>query len=1203
MKQIFVLFNINTVQHFEVQCIFIKFTFVMKCKYPIFFLLLSLITFTTLAGNEGIRFTENKGQWNEPFLYKAQLGNGAMFIEKNAFTYNFYNADVYHFHDHTRNDKSEKLRYHAFKMQFVKSNTNPSIANKNSFSDYTNFYYGKNPRKWKTNVSSYQQIHYNNLYNNIDLALYSLGSKLKYDVIVNPGGKVKDIQFLYEGVDNINIDSEGNLHIITSVNEIIEQKPYAYQEINGVKIEVPCQFVLKNNTVSFKLLKSYKKDYPLIIDPTLIFSSFSGSFANNFGMTATYGQDGSLFAGGTAYNTGYPTTLGAFDTTFNGTVGGGLTDVVITRYDSSGTNLIYSTYIGGTQTETVNSIIANENNELYLFGVTSSLDFPVTPTAYDTSYNGGSYLDFSQNTGTLFNNGTDIYIAKFNANGTALLGSTYIGGSANDGMNHKAVLTGNPFQDYDSLMNNYSDQFRGEIMLDASGNCYVNSSTMSSDFPTPNGFDNTLDGHQDAVIMRFNSNLTNLDWATYLGGSDADAGYSIKVDTSKIVYVSGGTASNDFPATAGTITPTFQGGKADGYIAKIDSNGSSILAATFIGTADYDQVYFIDVDRFGSIYTVGQTQSASFPIFNAPYSNPGSGQFIQRIDNNLTNVDYSTLFGNGNIATEFSPSAFLVDRCENVYVSGWGGNILGGSPMTGMPTTSNAPQPNSGDGFNFYLFVLERNAQSQLFGTYFGGNQSQEHVDGGTSRFDKNGIVYQSVCAGCQNNDDFPTTPGAWSSVNNSTGCNNGIFKFDFEIIPSAEFSVDTFEGCAPLTITFTNTSGQSDSYLWDFGGGDTTSVIFNPVKTFNTPGTYTVTLSITDSICNTTDTAYQTITVAPPITVSGGTTITTCDTATLNINTTGNPTYFIWSTNNQFSDTLNPNLTDSSLFVNVTDTTWFYVMASNGPCSAIDSFLVNYVGFTINAFDTAICTGQQAQINLINNSNYNLTHSWTPTGSIVSGANTANPIVNPGVTTTYTVVAQNTHGCTASDTAMVAVSGFNPNNITVWADKDSLYGGEGTQLYVSPSSGFTYSWTPPFFLNNPNIWNPYSTPPVPSTTTYTVSLTEDGTGCQFLRTITIYAFEINCGEPDVFIPNAFTPNGDNENDVLYVRGRNVEKMVLKIYNRWGELVFETDKQSVGWDGTFKGELVDPAVFVYYLEVTCVDKQEYFKKGNVTVIR
>jgi hypothetical protein len=394
-----------------------------------FLLILVLILSKPSFGGDGIRFTKNEGQWEHPFLYKAQLGNGAMFIEKNAFTYNFYNADDFQFHDHHRDEHSEKLRHHAIKMQFVNANANPTLANKNSFSAYTNYYYGKNPKNWKTRVRSYQQIHYNNLYDNIDLALYSLGDKLKYDIIVNPGGNIKDLALLYEGTDELSIDDEGNLRITTSVNEIIEQKPYAYQEIDGEKIEVPCQFVLKNNTVSFKLMKSYKKKYPLIIDPTLIFSSFSGSFANNFGMTATYGQDGSLFAGGTAYATGYPTTLGAFDTAFSGTPGAGITDVVISRYDSTGANLTYSTYIGGTQTETVNSIIANENNELYLFGVTSSLDFPVTPAAYDTSYNGGSYLDFSQNTGTLFNNGTDIYIAKFNSTGTTLLGSTYVGGS------------------------------------------------------------------------------------------------------------------------------------------------------------------------------------------------------------------------------------------------------------------------------------------------------------------------------------------------------------------------------------------------------------------------------------------------------------------------------------------------------------------------------------------------------------------------------------------------------------------------------------------------------------------------------------------------------------------------------------------------------------------------------------------------------
>ena len=210
-------------------------------------------------------------------------------------------------------------------------------------------------------------------------------------------------------------------------------------------------------------------------------------------MTATYGYDGSLFAGGTAFNIGYPTTLGAYDTTFSGVPASGITDVVITRYDSTGTNLIYSTYIGGVQAETVHSIIANKNNELYLYGVTSSLDFPVDPAAYDTTFNGGIPLNFPNN-GTTFNNGTDIYVAKLNALGTNLLSSTFIGGSANDGINHKAFLTGNASLDYDSLMNNYGDQYRGEIMLDSVGNCYITTSTKSSDFPTVNAFDNILDG-------------------------------------------------------------------------------------------------------------------------------------------------------------------------------------------------------------------------------------------------------------------------------------------------------------------------------------------------------------------------------------------------------------------------------------------------------------------------------------------------------------------------------------------------------------------------------------------------------------------------------------------------------------------------------------------------------------------------------------
>ena len=155
----------------------------------------------------------------------------------------------------------------------------------------------------------------------------------------------------------------------------------------------------------------------------------------------------------------------------------------------------------------------------------------------------------------------------------------------------------------------------------------------------------------------------------------------------------------------------------------------------------------------------------------------------------------------------------------------------------------------------------------------------------------------------------------------------------------------------------------------------------------------------------------------------------------------------------------------------------------------------------------------------------------------------------------------------------------------------------------MTPNTGFTYVWTPPLNLDNPTSPNPFFTPTFPSVTTFTVILTENSSGCEYRRQITIYAFEVNCGPPDVFIPNAFTPNNDGENDVVYVRGKNVAEMVLKIYNRWGELVFETTDQTKGWDGTYKGKLVDPGVFVYYLDLICVDGQENFLKGNITVIR
>lgn len=1175
-----------------------------------FYILIFFIAYCTSAFSEtngNLQYIENKNQWPSQVLYKTNIHGGAAFLEKNCFTFNFYNKDTYKYNHHNlhhanlESNLDTVLRFHAYKVHFVNANQNPVIEYKQKSKNYFNFFIGNEPKNWASNVYAYNEILYNNIYSGTNLKVYSAGSYMKYDFILLPGNSPENIKLFYEGTDAISLDKDGNLIVKTSVNTINEQKPYAYQEINGIKKEVKCRYKVKGNYVQFSFPEGYNKKYKLIIDPVLIFASYSGSTADNFGMTATYDNEGNLYGGGITYNNGYPVTVGAYDGSFNGTPGASITDVSISKFNASGSSLIYSTYLGGAGTETVHSLIVNKNNELFLYGATSSLDFPTTPGAYDVTFNGGTTLNFNFN-GTTFNGGTDIFITKFNASGSALLGSTYIGGSGNDGTNYN-VWSGNynNVGAYDSLTSNYGDQFRGEVMLDTLGNCYIASSTRSVDFPIVNGFQPNFQGIQDAIVFKLNSNLTVLEWSTFLGGNDKDAGYSLKVDTNFNVYVAGGTASANFPSTPGTIQTTYQGGKVDAYVCKISPNGNTLLASTFLGTALYDQAFFVELDRWGNVYVVGQSLG-NFPIVNAPYFNPGSKQFVCKISNNLSSYFYSTIFGNGNNSINISPSAFLVDDCENVYVSGWGANILQNTPLSGMPVSSNAFQSSPANGYDFYLIVFERDAQSLLYGSYFGGGQSQEHVDGGTSRFDKKGVVYQAVCAGCGSNDDFPTTPGSWSQVNGSSNCNLGVFKFDFEIFPVADFTISHISGCAPLTIQFTNGSSTFD-YLWDFGNNDTTSQIVNPIKTYNNPGTYVVYLIVTDSICNVKDTAMKIITVYPSINLVIGNDTTVCDSAFLWAYAPGQNITYVWSSNNQFTDTLNANTNVGQVWVHPTNpTTTYYVSVSNGNCSETDSITVTMAGVKISTNDTIVCGSSEAQIHVYNNMpGQILSYLWTPGNLIISGQGTSSPTVNTSSSAWFYISVTNQYGCTATDSLYVASFGSNTANGYITSDADTLFGQNGTYLHAYPQTGnYTYQWIPPQHVTNPNLPNTYANPP--QTTNFIVMIT-DSNGCSITREKTIYVFELICGEPNIYIPNAFTPNKDGNNDILFVRGRNVTSLHLAIFNRWGEKVFETTDQKIGWDGTYKGKEVDPAVFVYHLTISCGDGQELFKKGNITLIR
>lgn len=1159
-------------------------------------------------------FLENKGQWPDHVHYSADVDAGKIWLEKGRIVYQF--SDYSEIHETHANINSKfkgttpEVKQKLVFADFVNSNKDAATSHQNPTSEYYNYFLGNDKSKWATDVHGYNIVKYSNLYEGIDLTFYEKDLDLKYDFTVSPGANINDIQIQYYGADRIKLNKKGNLIIETEIGQLQEQKPYAYQIKNGKVIEVPCAFNLTKDKVSFEI-EEYDKNTELVIDPVLVFATYCGSPTDNFGMTATYAYTGEAYSGGILFGNAYPVPASAWNTSTNfNTINGttyGITDVFISKYSEDGTQMLWTNFIGGgdnTQgTETVHSLICDTADNVYLFGATNSSDFP-TNTSIQTTHAGGSPTQFYYN-GVYFSgnsNGTDIYVSKISANGMNLIGSTYIGGSGNDGINYlDGSIPYNQSWHYDSLITNYGDQFRGEIMLDSANNIIVTSSTKSTDFPTQNPFQASNAGQQDAVIFKISEDFTTLLSSSYFGGSNNDAGYSVKVDSSGNVLMAGGTSSSDITVMNGHQN-SYGGGETDGFVIKLPPDMSAVDFGSYVGTNSYDQVFFVDIDRADNIYILGQSLG-SMPVSSGVYSNPNSSGFVWRLDPQLSSITKSTIIGNGTNAL-MSPAAFLIDVCGNIYISSWGGGVLPTDPsISGLPVSSDAYISNSPNGHDFHLMVLEREMNSLLYGSYMGGNQAEEHVDGGTSRFDKYGVVYQSVCGGCGGFSDFPTTPGAWSSQNLevNNGCNNIVFKFDFEIVPKAEFSVDQFEGCAPLTIVFDNQSDGSDEFLWDFGNGDQTTDE-NPVRTFNDPGTYEVILYVTDSVCNLTDTAKKIVTVHPELSlsVSNDTLVCTENPFDLIANSNGTANTFTWASDNDFNNILNPG-GDSTITISPTQAGYYYVMAENQWCEKVDSVFVDFITSAISVSnDTSICINDTAYVEVFNdNPNITLTYNWFPTSAVIGSNNQSSALVSPEQSRYIYVQASTGNGCSLLDSIFVEIVNLPQSSVFATAEPDTIAEGGSTTVNAFPEDADHYLWIPTPEFENPNASSSNVSPE--DDMTYTVLISKDG--CERMAQVKVYVEEFVCEPPYIFVPNAFTPNDDNRNDKVYVRGRNLATLEFAIYDRWGEKIFETTDQSVGWDGTFNGKPMDPDVYVYYLSGTCVGGDEFILKGDITLIR
>lgn len=831
----------------------------LKTVNILFFLFLINVLYAQHANN--VAFIENKNQWNDNVIYKTEFKGGAVFFEKNTLTFVLQDREAVEKILHRKfggivgaNEKDFIVTYYAYKAVF--KNTSPSVTYKgeNPYSDYNNYYIGKDSKRWASNVKKYESITYKNLYDGIHLKYYEQNTTLKYEFLVEKGVDPTQIHISYEGADKLYL-KKGNLYIQCGKEKFVEQKPFAYQiSTSGDTLPIDCRFVVKNKDVYFKL-GDYDSSALLIIDPVLVFCSYTGSKSDNWGYSATYDSEGNLYGGGSVFGVDYPLSLGAFQINY----AGGSCDISISKFSSIGDTLLFSTYLGGSGSEVPHSLIVNDNNELYVLASTSSTDYPVTANAFDTVFKGGSVYLLTNVIGYL---GIDIAITKFNSTGTALLGSTYFGGNGSDGLSTDVTLR-----------KNYADEVRGEIMVDQFSNVYIVSSTSSTDLPTSASAyqRNYNGGNLDGVIAKFNYDLSDLIWCTYFGGDSSEAIYSMALDNEQNIYICGGTNSRTLPTTLGVVQPSYGGGVTDGFIAKISANGDQLLYSTYFGKETFDQTYLIEIDKAKDVYVMGLTDATGTTwVKNASWYIPNGGQIISKLSSNLSQIIWSTAFGTGNLGPDISPTAFMVDLCKNIYISGWGspavnshvGNLTCGT--SGLPITNDAFQKTT-DNNDFYFLSLSDDASRLVFATYFGGNRSSEHVDGGTSRFDKKGCIYQAICAGCGGNHDLPVTPGVVSSINGYKNCNLGVVKIDFNL-PAvvADFTCPNII-CAPYTVYFVNRSQEISlftTFYWDFGDG-TSSTQKNPSHLYAKSGVYKVKLIVSDNgSCNFSDTLIREIVV-----------------------------------------------------------------------------------------------------------------------------------------------------------------------------------------------------------------------------------------------------------------------------------------------------------------------------------------------------
>ena len=698
-----------------------------------------------------LHFVENTGQYREAVRFYARRGGMALYF--------------------TPEEMVMALPETVLRTRFLGASSHVRVTGHQHGSATFNYFVGDDPGDWQSDIRSFKEVRYRNLYPGIDLSCSGRDGTLKYEFVLAPGVGADAIRLSYRGAEGLRLAENGDLLISLDATGgatvLRDTAPVAHQEIAGERRTVDARFTLHDDQTVGLRLGDYDSRYPLVIDPQLRYSTFLGGSSEDGGYAIALDGSNNVYVAGETSSAAFPTSSGAYGANYDG----GNSDVFVSVLDPTLGILRYSTFLGGDGGDDARAVALGSDGSVRVAGNTDSADFPTTDDAWDATHNGD----------------TDVFLSVLDPTLGTLQHATFLGGS-----------------DADRI---------GDISLDASDAVYVTGDTKSEDFPTtPGVYDGVFNGGGpwggDAFVSVLDPALSTVRHSTFLGGSASDEGIDLVVDGSRNTYVLGETRSAGFPTTDAAYDST-QGGYADVFVGLLDPTLRTLVYSTFLGGRlnDFGRAIALTDERVA--YLTGETYSDDFPTTIDAYNTHRNGgyadAFVSALDPEAGALRHSTFLGGTGWE---SAAAIALDADANVY-------LTGATDSNDFPVTDQAYDRTYNGDTDGFLSVLPHDLESMRYTSFLGGSAGYEGDRCQALALDGTGNVYLT---GRAHAGDFPTTGGAYDTSHNGGG-DVFVSVLDSGVQPTYSISGQITDANAEPVSNVTVSAGPGVSATTDASG------------------------------------------------------------------------------------------------------------------------------------------------------------------------------------------------------------------------------------------------------------------------------------------------------------------------------------------------------------------------------------------------